>query len=239
MSQEDVAAAAYISRSSLSQIELGIAKCPDNLLIAIKAGMGLENLPLLDTERVAFRDKLYKWHDIINERKLDEAKELREKLSTIKLLPRDRELNILFSLFECKLLLSMDELEAAKKILDAFKIDKLSDIQLYHYYYNQGTYHIKSNIIQEALDFYLEAYNLVTFGLAKNIMLYYNIALAYYRLGFAAKSTTFLEEAYSLHLAGHDNNNVSEFDIYNLLGVFYAGIGVLQRGKYFLDKPMR
>ncbi|MCL2378507.1 MAG: helix-turn-helix transcriptional regulator [Defluviitaleaceae bacterium] len=236
MSQEAVAQAAYISRSSLSQIELGIAGCPDSLLLAIKTGMGLENLPLLDTERAAFRDKLYRWHDIINERKLDEAKELREQLSVIQLLRRDTELNTLFSMFDCKLLLGLDELEAAKKILNKFKVDGLSDMQLYHYYYNQGTYNIKCKHNQDALDFYLKAYELVTRGLEKNITLYYNIAIAYSRLGFIAKATTFLEEAYSLHLAGHENDNVSEFDIYNLLGVFYAAIGVLQRGKYFLDK---
>ena len=234
MSQEALARAAYFNRSTLSQIELGNQECPDDILLAIKTALEVESLPLRDAERVEFRDALHKWYDIISERKQDEAKELRAKLSIIKLLPHDKELNILFSLFECRLLLFVNELAASKEILDAFEIDDLSDIQLYHYYYNQGTYSVKSKHNQEALDFYLKAYEMMKYGLEKNIALYYNIAIAYERLGLVTHSIMFLEEA--CKIKSTNQSSVPEFHLYNFIGANYARTGHLQRAKYMLDK---
>jgi len=234
LSQDDIAQAAFFNRSTLSQIEVGNQECPDRLLLDIKTALDVENLPLSDVERVEFKDSLYKWHDIINERKQDEANELRVKLSVIKLLPHDKELNMLFSLFECKLLLLMNELAASKEILDALDIDGISDFQLYHYYYNQGTYNIKSKFNQEALDFYLKAYELMKCGLEKNTSLYVNIAFAYRRVGLVAHGISFLEEACKIQSTG--KGNVPELHLYNWLGIDYIGNGNLQRAKYMLDK---
>ena len=234
ISQETLARDAYFNRTTLSQIELGNQACPDELLLAIKAALKVEDLPLRDIERVEFREELYKWHGVISERKLDEAQELREKLSIIKLLPEDKELNILFSLFECKLLLSLNDLDASKKILDAFVIEELRDIQLYHYYYNQGTFCIRSKHNQEALDFYLKAYDLMKCGLEKNIALYYSIAISYERLGLVTQAITFLEEACMIQSTGH--GSIPEFHSYSFLGANYTGTGHLQRAKYMLDR---
>jgi len=234
MSQEELAQAVYSNRTTLCQIELGNQACPDDLLLAIKMALDVEDLPLRDIERVEFRERLYKWYSIISERKLDEAQGLRIKLSIIKLLPHEKELNILFSLFECRLLLGLNELTAADEILDTFVIEGFSDIQLYHYYYNLGTYSFKVKHNEAALDFYLKAYELMKCGLEKPITLYYNIAISYERLGLITHAIAFLEEAYLIQSPGP--GGIPAFHLYSFLGANYAGTGHLQRARHLLDK---
>ena len=234
MSQDALAEDAFSSRAMICQIELGQSICQDYLLVSIKRALNIEHLPTSEAGRNEFKKKLYRWYGVIDERKQDEATETRNKLSVIKFLPCDRELNTLFSLFDCKFHLLKNELDVAKQIMDAFEIDGLSDVQMYHYLCNQGVYHVKSKRNQEALDFYLKAHDLINHGLGKNITLYYNIALCYERLGCYSRAAAFLEEACILYSQGQCN--LSEFSLYNLLGVCYTCIGVLQRAKMSLDK---
>ena len=236
VSQEELARTAFFNRTTLSFIESGIQDCPDDILTSIKSALDLDGLPLYEHERPAFREMLHGWYNIISERNFDEAKKLRAKLSIIQLLPQDTELNDSFSLFDCRLCLGLNELDAAKEILDAFevKLDELSDIQRYHYLYNQGTYNIKKHQYEIALEYYLKTHELIKRGLEKNISLYYNIALCYGRLGYVARAIMFLEEACVLPTFGC--NNVPEFNIYNSLGLNYARTGHHQRAKAILGK---
>jgi len=236
ISQETLAREAFFNRSKLSQIELGNQDCPNDVLLAIKTKLDIVGLPIKESDRPEFRDTLHKWYELISERKWEEAKELRIKLSIIKLLPHDVELNNLFSLFECRLLLGLNDLTASKDILDNFEtvLSGLTDIQKYHYHYNYGTYSVKSKLNNQALDYYLKAYELMKLGLEKNITLYFNIAICYERLGQVSRAVTFLEEACTLH--PHSQNNVPKFYLYNFLGVSYARVGLLQRAKTMLDK---
>ena len=236
MSQEALAHAGLFNRTTLSQIELGKLDCPDDLLMAIKTALNVELLPLLETERLRYKDMLYSWYDVISEYDTDTAKEMYEKLSIIKLLPHDIELNTLFVLFECRLMLWLNKFEDAKAIIDMLesRLDELSDIQRYHYFYVAGTFHIKNKRNEEALVFYTKALELTKYGLEKSIPLYYNIALCCQRLGFVARTITLLEEACKLHTIG--NNTTIDFRIYNLLGKNYMKMGNFQRAKIFLDK---
>jgi len=236
MSQETLARAAYFNRGTLSQIELGNQDCPDDILIAIRRALEIEDLPIKESERDDYKDRLYEWYNVIGERRLNEAKELQTKLSVIKLLRHDVELNNLFSLFESRLFLGLDKLTQSKEILDAFKknLDGLNDIQLYHYYSIQGTYNSRSNSNQKALDFYLKAYKLMKHGFEKDISLYYNIAYSYQRLGFLSRAITFIEEACTLNSLSQ--KNVQGFILYNFLGLSYARVGLFQRAKTLLEK---
>ena len=236
MSQETLARAALFNRSTLSQIELGNIDCPDDLLLALKTALDVEYLPLRELERLDFQDMLHKWYSVISERKLEEAKKIQEKLSVVKLIPHDRELNLLYSLFECRLFLGLNQLADAKVILDSFddSIDELNETQLYHYYCNQGTFNVRSKHNREALDYYLKAYALMKFGFDKNIILYFNIAICYSRLGFSAHAASFLEEASKV--LPDSPRNVPEFSIWSSLAVRYIELGALQRAKMLLDK---
>jgi len=132
--------------------------------------------------------------------------------------------------------LGENDLEPAKEILDAFEINlnELSDIQLYHYYCNQGTLNVKNARNSEALGFYLQAYELMKCGLEKSVTLYYNIAICYSRLGRVAKSTVYLEKAHELFSG--EQKNFPEFTIDNLLAKNYIKTGNLQVAKMLLNK---
>jgi len=236
ISQEKLARKALITRSTLSQIELGNQDCPDDWLLSIKRVLNVELLPIYENERFRFRDMLNRWHHMINECDFDAAKEERKKLAVIKLLPQDRELNNLFYLYECKLLLFLNELEEAKAILDEFVTieNRLSDSEQYYYCFNQGTYNLKTNCNTAALEFYLKAYRLTKHGFERRIALYYNIAICYDRLGQVSCAITFLEEARELHATGQ--SGISVLYLYNFLGMCYASTGLRQRAKKFLDK---
>jgi len=236
LSQDALARMAFSNRSTISQIELGHQDCPYETLLAIKIALDVEILPLRDSERPAFRELLYIWYDVISERDWEAANKARSKLSVIKLIPHDKELNTLFLLFECRLLLGLNELEESKAIIDVFEncLADLSDIQRYHYYYNQGTYNVRCKQHQKALDFYLKSYDLMKCGLEKSVTLYFNIAICYEELGRTALAANFLEEACKLQSVGH--SNVPEFQLYNSLGAIYASTGHLQRAKDLLDK---
>jgi len=234
MSQEALAREAYFNRSTLSQIELGNQDCPDDILLAIKTVLKIESLPLSDMERKEFKEALFKWNEVIGERRPDDARELRENLAIVKLLPHDKELNIFFSLFECRYLLSINELAEAKGILDVFEAEGFSDIQLYHYYFNLGTYYVRSRLTQEALDFYLKAYEMMSFGFEKSISLYYNISVCYSRLGYVSQAISFLEEACMIRSTNQSNFN--EMYLFVELGSIYVNTGSLQRAKYLFDK---
>jgi len=236
MTQEDLAQATFSNKSTICQIERGNSKCSDNLLRMIKTALDVKILPLFEAERSEFRDMLYKWYNAISARDWDTAKELQEKLSVIKLLPDDKEFNRLYSVFECRLLLGLNELDAAKRLLAKFEteLDELSDIQLYHHYYNQGTYNSRVKNNQAALNNYLKANALIRHDFGKNTLLYYNIAICYERLGNVALAATYLEVACELYPI--TQNNAPEFSLYNSLGMCYISTGHLQRAKMTLDK---
>ena len=236
VSQDYVAKAVFENRSKISQIECGNKDCEDDLLLGIKTVLDMEILPLTEAERPEFIEALYKWYNIISDRDWETADKLRTQLSLIKLLPHDKESNLLFSLFDCRFLLVINELDEAKKILDELDAmsDELSDAQLYHYNYNQGTYNTRLRQNQTALDYYLKAFELTKRGFEKNTSLYYNIAVCYERLGNVALAITYLEAACELYPT--TQNNVSEFSLYNCLGINYAHIGLLQKAKETLDK---
>lgn len=236
ISQETVAVAAHFNRSTLSQIELGNHDCSDELLNSIKLALDVDFLPLRETERPYFRSLLNKWYNAISERDWENAKEMRDKLSVIRLLPHDTEFNITFALHECRMLLPLNELDTAKAIIDELedRFSELDVIQQYYHYFNQGSWNIRNKRNSEALAFYLKAYEIMKSGLAKNIVLYFNIALCYSRLGRFNRAIAFLEEACMLPTIGQ--NNISELQLFNSLGLNYARTGHLQRAKMLLDK---
>jgi len=235
-SQAELAQNILVDQSLLSKIETGTIDCPNELLRAIKKALDVEGLPMLEPERLNFKDKLHQWYDVISERDFVKAREMQKKLSVITFLHTDRELNIFYDLFHCRLLLGENDLEPAKEILDAFEINlnELNDIQLYHYYCNQGTWNIRSGLNSEALDFYLQAYELMKCGLEKCVTLYYNIAICYFRLGRVAQSTTYLEKA--RELGSGEQKNIPEFAIDNALARNYTQTSYLQGAKMLLDK---
>jgi len=132
----------------------------------------------------------------------------------------------------------LNDLEPAAKTLDYFacKLDELTGVQLYHYYYNQGNINSKKGCMEKALEFYLKVCEMRTDDVEQSVRLYYNIALCYERLGFISLATSYCETAFTL-------NALQKYAVPNLsilirLGMNYAHIGILHRSKFFLDQAL-
>jgi len=237
MSQEETADLAQIHRSTLSDIETGKIPCSSTNLRAIKKALGVEELPLLKKERLHFRDMMFGWNHEISEGNFEMAKVLRERFSVIKRLPHVKDLNIWFSVFDCRLSLALREIEAAEVILNEQDetFESFSDFQQYYYFFNKGRYYGTKND-DRRLDFYLKAYALEQNGIEKHINLYINISNAYRIKGFVTLSITFLEEACTLL---SDKHSVEfKIDLYNDLGGNYVDANILQRAKKILLKAL-
>jgi len=238
MSQDALATAALFNRSKLSQIELGEIECPRDLLASLKTVLKINLLPLTEDEHNDFREMLHHWHLLIDEYKMDEAVKMHEELSIIKIIPHDRELNILFSLFECKMFLCRNKLDVAKDVLDELDAmeDDFSDIQLYPYHCNHGTFNLKSSLYREALDAYLKSYEVVKGGMKESVVFFYNVSRCYDQLGYVAMAIIFSERALKLYEAGQ--KSIFERVLCNSLGVYYANIGHLPKASEHLFKAL-
>ena len=236
LSQEKLADKISRDNTTISKVEAETMNCSYELLMEIKTALGIEWLPFYKSERKGFRNKLYLWHDVINESNLDVAKEMQKKLSYIEFIPDDIDLNTYYHLFNCKLLLATNKLESANCILETLEInlDKLNEIQLYYYYHNKGTWNIRNDYTKEALDFYLQACESAPPKMEKDIWLYYNISLCYKRLGMLSCSTAFLEKARNLY--SNNPKNILAFHIDCFLAKNYIAIGQLYLAKKILDE---
>ncbi|MCL2187978.1 MAG: helix-turn-helix transcriptional regulator [Defluviitaleaceae bacterium] len=236
VTQDELASVASSDSPTISKIENGNLTCSDDLLWEIKKALGAENIPLLEGEQESFLEKLHEWYDVISKRNLPKASAIRDDLSAITCLPSEKELNLIYALFECRLLLGLNEIEPAKKILASIepKIDSLTDIQRYHFYYNKGTFENKFARHKEALDFYMKAFDLTRRGLKESLSLYYNIAHCHYKNGLYSRSITFLEKARELFSSEEDTPSM--FHIENLLATNFIRTNCLQTAKTLLDK---
>jgi len=234
LSQETLAKKILCHHTIISKIEKGDRECTNEMLFDMKKAMDAEILPLFDNELEHFELKLQEWYHVINEREWGKAKKMQEKLAVITFNTNAKELNMLYSLFDCKLLLGQDDLKGAKSILDALdaQADGLRDMPLYHYYFNKGTYETKNKRNKEALNFYLEAYKLMKGRFEKDITLYTNIAYCYRELGLFSRAISFLEEARKFV---KNEDSIPEFNMYNSLATLNIQTGRLQDAKNFLD----
>ena len=236
VTQDELAVAASSDSPTISKIENGNLTCSDDLLWEIKKALNAEIIPLLEGEYESFLNKLHEWYDVISKRNLIKASAMRNDLSAITCLQSEKELNLIYTLFECRLLLGLNQTEPAQKILATIEpeLHSLTDIQLYHFYYNKGTFENKFARYKEALTFYMKAFDLTKKGLKESLPLYYNIAHCYYKNGLYSRSITFLEKARTVFTS--DEGTLPMFHIENLLATNFIRINCLQNAKILLDK---
>jgi len=234
MSQGELAVKILNDNSVISKVEKGQRVCTPDLRDQIKVALDAEDLPVTASACQHFRVKLNEWYNVINKRELAKAKDIQQQLAIIKLAPHEKELNTLYDLFDCKLLIGLNKLEAARKILKFFdaRVKELKDMQLYYYYYNKGTYEVKHERNQEALDFYMQAHEIIQHHKEQDLILYFNIAHCCERLGLVSRAIAFLEKARDL--AGDSQKGVFELKIYNALATLYIQTGHFNGAKKLL-----
>ncbi|MCL2197614.1 MAG: helix-turn-helix transcriptional regulator [Defluviitaleaceae bacterium] len=236
LSQEAVSNVLMYDRTKISHIENGTCSCPDDTLRDFKKVLGVERLPFTETERREFTKLLHKWHDMINEREFEDALEMQKELKCIKYLEYDTELNKLYLLFECRLLLGyMKDPDKAMTILKKIEAyGELSIVEEHHYNYNMGTLSIIRGNKEDMFKYYLRAFELMQNGLKVNFVLYYNIAYCYELMGRHARSIAFLEKIRELNYGG--GKVLSKIVVDAFLALNFIKIGYLQGAKTLLDE---
>jgi len=236
MSQEKLGEAISYTGSRLSQIENEIDPCSPDMLLLIKKALNIENMPLLDSEHDGFKDRLNQAHRLIGDREFGDAKSILDKLAPIAYLTFEVELNHLYSLCLCRLLINLEDIEPAEKILNTFDsiVDELSNDTLYYYYYNKGSLGYRRDGIKNALHFYLKAFELAKSDIEKGAALYYSIVFCYSKYGSGFDGTLFFEGARELY---YDRlSPTQKWRIDNVLASSYIGSNHLQYAKKLLEK---
>ena len=226
------------SNSLISKIEGSVVECTAQMLEEIKVALNAEWLPFNEAQRIKYKERLQRWYKLISEREYEEATKMQEKFDCIVCLSHETELYILFKLIECRLLLGLDNLKDARKILDSLtkthSLSEFNDMQLYHYYHNQGLFNYKNNQVSKASDFYLNAYGIMKCGFEKDIPLYFNIARSYGKLGYCSLAISFLLKVKDLCIV-EPNNFYAPF-VDNSLAINYIKTGQLQLAKKLLEE---
>ena len=236
ISQAKLAEAISYSAPRLSQIETGEAVCQPDILLSIKKALNLEEIPLYESERQGFKDKLYRWYGVINDGDYEKARKLQERLSDITYLPFDTELNHLYGLFRCRLLIATNDIEEAKEIMEAFDPvpDGLGDEILYHYYYNMGLLNYYFAQFKHALGFFLKAKKYIIADLSGNEKLYYNIAMCLLHVGHVVSAILFLKDIRELHFGGQSTAQLLRIDV--MIAIGHIHLGQLPKAKKMLEK---
>lgn len=221
--------------SMIGHIERGEAQYSVDRLKLAKEFLGIDGMPLTDNERQGFRNKLYVWLGLIKEHELDAAKEMQKELSPITILDFDVELNMLYGLFYCKLLVLEGNLNKAGKVLDDLEslVDEVNDECLYHFYYTKGMFLAYTGQYRKALESYNEAKKkLMVDNIDEQKRLLFNIAHCYFELGHSFRVVVMLNDYYYLN-DSKDNINLS---IGNTLALCWIRVGFYKRATEMLNK---
>jgi len=235
MSQEVVADKMSYSRTIISNIERDINH-DQSMIIAVKAALGVQGMPLFEEERKAFLDRLFMWNDTISERNFEEAKQIKKELSQIRYLPFEQEFNDLYSLFDCRLMLGEQKFKSAAKILAELEttIDKTNDTIMYWFYSNYGTLVFYNQQYQEALEYYKKAFGLMKGGFEENVSLHYNIAHCLSNLGYYTNVVKFIDDSCNINTG--EQITLLDFAFANLLAINLIRWGYVKKANKLLTK---
>jgi len=234
MSQANLAKATKRGIGTISRIENGQAECSGELLKDVRKALDIKNAPLLEGEDITFHERLHVWRDLINARSLHEAREMRKDLANILHLPFERDLMILYMIYDAKLLMAENDVVLAAKRLDFSSLEEMSSENLYHYYFTKGSLLTMHRQYKDALAYFLKAYNLDRFDLEKESSLLYNIAICYGSLCMPCRSIMYLER--SCNQFKNERASILGLRIENALAVSYMHIGENNLAQKLLGK---
>jgi len=237
VSQELIANATQYTIGNVSHMEKGKAPCEPDTLLQIKKVLNVETMPLLDSERPAFKDRLLNFYDLILEWKNEEAKEIGKELSDIKFLPFERELNTYYNLFNSRLLIAEGEFDKATEILKTVEryLPEADDELTFYYYCTMGTLNLRTFHDEVAMDFFIKSSDLMRLNYNGHALLQFNIAHCLMRLGFLARSIKSLEKWHEMY-SGEQSYEYIGLWVDDMLARNYIRLNHLKDAKELLDK---
>jgi len=197
-----------------------------------------EDAPLTEKERFIFRHGLYAWRDHIKNGYIEDARRLQARNASITELPTEVDLNMLYRMFEIRLVLKEGNHELAEEMLRAEEadIENANEENKHHFYYNMGSVYLYRYEYKTALQFYLKALELERHVYEKDAGIYINLAVCYGQLGKYALAIGTLEEACRDYK--YDSTSAYRDYIEGLLGVNYVRTGQVERAKRHISKDL-
>ncbi|MCL2169498.1 MAG: helix-turn-helix transcriptional regulator [Defluviitaleaceae bacterium] len=207
--QVELAEVILSSSASVSRVELGDYTYNKEEIAAIKSHFGITDMPLTEHECEAFRNGLYFWRDHIRDKRMVEAREMRDRFSPVLILePCDDDLPLLYRLFDILLMFYEGGLDKAEQELDKLesKVDTMLPEHLYYFNTNKGSLLALRKRFENALEFYLKALhifenNKLPFQTNINV-LYYHIAHCYTSMESPSHAIIFLGKIPELSNSG-------------------------------------
>jgi len=196
-SQENLGYAIKRNRPFVQRIENGQVECDVELLAEIRKFLEIEDAPLLEHELKLYRYHLEVWGDLIESKRLDEAKAMQSQLSPILIMPFEADLFLLYTMTETLLLLEESNFAAAKEKLNAVEasIDDAS-IEVRHMFYrNKGYFYGRQGDFENSLKHSLLAIDNTSNDFKPGYFVLTNIGIAYISMGKVHKGIVFLERA--------------------------------------------
>ena len=236
--QKDLAAALGCGMPKISRIEKGYWNYSDEDIAVARKFFDVEKAPFTDKELTDFRERLYRWKDLIKNRQMDEARKNQSDLVIITKLPFERDLNTLYRMFEIRLVLAEADVASAEERLlsEAPLIEEATKENQHHFNYNMGSLYIYKQDFKIALQYYLKAHSLETYVLEKDVALDFNLAMCYSMLGKYSLAVGTIEEVYDSF--DYNKTGVMQAYLNSVLAINYVRVGQIKRAKRLLDKSI-
>jgi len=236
--QKDLAVVLSCARTKVTRVEQGHWDYSDEDITAAKKFFGVEKAPFTTKELTDFKERLYRWKDLIRNRQLDEARKNKDELMIITRLPFERDLNTLYRMFEIRLALTEAKVALAEEMLLAETplIEEATEENQHHFNYNMGSLYIYKQNFKVALQYYLKARSLEASVPERDVILDFNLAICYSMLGKYTLAIGTVEEVYNLF--DLNKSSIMRTYIYSTLAINYVFVGQATRAKRFLDKAL-
>ncbi|MCL2362983.1 MAG: helix-turn-helix transcriptional regulator [Defluviitaleaceae bacterium] len=239
ISQENMAHAIKSSKSFVQRLEQGQVECSAEMLAKIKKFLEIENAPLLEHELIMYRNRIWIWDDLISARRLADAKAMERELSSILNLPFERDLFLLFSMSEIRLMyITEHNIPAVEEKLNAAEdlLAGASNEALYMFHRNKGFFYSVNSDYKNGLKHYLQTLDIVSDDIKPDMAIYTNIGMMYMSIGKPYHAIMYLKDALQGH--GGDRTHIIRTHTNSMLAMAYMTIGEHAKAKKLFDESL-
>jgi len=237
LSQDDLAKVIARSKSTISRIEDNEYEYTDEQLTAIKAFFKIEDAPLTDKEIKKFKTRLYAWRDAVIAGRMEEAGQMRDKLSVITEIPFEKDLLFLYRMLEVNFLLQENSLASAGALLEQARnlVDDVDNENQFHFYFNMSSLNFRKEDYEGALQNLFIADKLKPID-KKTHHIQHAMATCYERLGKYVRAIAVLNQIYPFY--ENVEANIEGMRLFNAMGNNYINIGELGLAREFLERTL-
>jgi len=242
MTQAEFSEAIWSNPTKVSRAESGEDEYNEEEINAARKHFGIEDMPLTELEREAFKARLDFWRDLIKDHRLEEAKEIEETVSPILMLEDfERDLAIFYRSIEVLSLLTCGALDEAEEKLSYLEnvLVGMNTENRYYYHSLMGSLYAMRHKYKDALKFYEKADEIsesrfCDISLDEKGRLYVNMAYCHTKLESHLNAIILLNQVQETGIKNRITHYSLSADI--SLAVNYIKIGEYKKARRILDK---